>query len=105
MLVFIWIGMLAGLALYITKWASFSLLCPKRIKHWIHQRPIAMGILDIVFGFAGMHIVSIAGGVIAMMTMIFFSVYSMIYIISVMVLNRHIIPTYQKYKPSFARGH
>jgi MFS family permease len=98
MMVFVYIGMLAGLALYVTKLISFSLICPKSIKHWIHQRPIAMGIMDILFGLAGSHVVSIAGGVIAMMTMIWFSVYSIMWIVGVITYNKHIVPTYEKVK-------
>lgn len=75
------IAICAGAFLYLCKWASFALLCPRWIKTRIHGKPMLLGFLDLFFGYLAMHVISMAGGaVMAMLTLISFSVCSMVYI-------------------------
>lgn len=83
MLILFYISVFAGIMLYVTKLISFyAILSPfPRFKKWMIANPFRLAIIDLVFGFLGMHVISIAAGsVSAMMIMIVFGTCSVIYL-------------------------
>jgi hypothetical protein len=83
MLILFYIAVFAGIMLYVTKLISFyAMLSPfPRFKKWMIASPFRLAVIDLVFGYLGMHVISIAAGsVSAMMIMIVFGTCSIIYL-------------------------
>jgi hypothetical protein len=100
------IGFLAGSFLFGAKLVIFMMvmsLFPKGFKDWMHHTPFALILVD--FGFAGLAapIAGMAGGTIAMLTMISFGAWSAAYIVfrlalykSQRALSRIKIPSFKR---------
>lgn len=94
------IGLIAGLALFIGKFVIYNLvmsLFPKGFKQWIYDTPIMLIAID--FGFAGLAspVTGMAGGTIAMLTMITFVTLSGLYV-GYRILTRNIKRKWNKIK-------
>jgi hypothetical protein len=75
------LGVVLGTLLFVAKLGSFRLLVPKKIRRWIHTQPIAQGVLDIIFGYLGLHVLAVGGGsMLAMMALVVYTAESMLYI-------------------------
>ena len=77
------VAVIGGVVLYLSKLVSFyALLSPfPGFKRWIVAKPVRLAVLDLLFGFMGLHVVAIAAGsVTAMMIMITFGACSIIYL-------------------------
>jgi hypothetical protein len=77
------IGFIAGCAMFAGKWIIYTMfmgLWPKGFRKWVHRTPFVMILID--FGFAGLvsPIVGLAGGTIAMLTLITFGMLSATYL-------------------------
>lgn len=78
-----YIALFAGTMLYIAKLISFyALMSPfPGVVKWLKAKPVRLAILDILFGFAAMNVITIAGGsVTAMLILIVFSTWSIVYL-------------------------
>lgn len=85
------IGFIAGLCLFGAKFIIYSMimgLFPKGLKKWIYNTPIVL--IGIDFGFAGLAapIAGMAGGTIAMLTMITFGALSAMYVGFRILMNK-----------------
>lgn len=82
------VGFAAGGLLYLTKLISYYLLFSPfpRIKKWINATPARLGVSDLIFGYLGMHVIMISGGgQMAMLSMISFSLFSITYILCLLI--------------------
>lgn len=96
------IGFLAGLFLFIGKLIIYQMamsIFPKSWKAFIYRTPALLILID--FSFAGLAspIVGMAGGTIAMLTMITFGTLSALYILSRLAIHKT-ITTARKLKSS-----
>jgi hypothetical protein len=83
MQVLLYISIFAGVMLYITKLISYyALMAPfPRLSKYIQSSPFRLALLDLIFGFMGLHVISLAAGsVTAMFIMIVFGTCSIIYL-------------------------
>ena len=79
--IFLIMGAIVGTFLFGTKLAFMYLICPPNVRHWIHLRPKAGAGLDLIMSYGAMHVALMAGGsLVAMITMVTFGAWSMIYI-------------------------
>lgn len=84
------VGAVIGTLLYLTKLGLFVLVTKPfpGLRRWIHRHALAQAVLDTIFGFLGMHVVSLSGGSLtAMISMVVFGAWSMLYIFMHIVLN------------------
>lgn len=83
MQILFYISLFAGILLYVTKLISFyAFMSPfPRAMAWLKGSPFRLAFIDVVFGFLGMHVISIAAGsVSAMFIMIVFGTCSILYL-------------------------
>lgn len=82
---FLGVALIAGTLLFLGKFFIYHVamsIFPKRFRAWVYRTPVMLIALD--FGFAALAapIASMAGGTIAMLTMIVFGTWSATYIIA-----------------------
>lgn len=85
------VGLIAGTMLFLGKFVIYSLIMtifPKRFKEWIYRTPLAMVVVDGMFAFLAAPIAGMAGGTIAMLTMITFAAWSGLFICYKIVLYK-----------------
>lgn len=81
MVLMVVVAFFAALTLFLCKLGSFKLLIPLSVRQWIYKRPVALGLLDIVFGLLGAHVLVLGGGaILSMLALVFYSGMSMSYI-------------------------
>ena len=88
---YIGIGFIAGSCLFLGKFIIYHMimsLFPKGLSKWIHNTPFALIIVDFCFAGLAAPIAGMAGGTIAMLTMITFGTLSALYILWRVVLSK-----------------
>lgn len=81
---YIGIGFIAGFSLFIGKFIIYHMIMsifPKGFSKWVHNTPFALIVVDFAFAGLAAPIAGMAGGTIAMLTMITFGTLSALYIL------------------------
>ena len=82
-MILVYVAIAGGIMLYLTKLVSFYAILSSfpRVKNYLKASPFRLAMVDLLFGFMGMHVISIAAGsVSAMFIMIVFGTCSIVYL-------------------------
>jgi hypothetical protein len=88
---YIGIGFVAGTFLFFGKFVIYKMimgLFPKGFSRWVHNTPFALILVDFMFAGLAAPIAGMAGGTIAMLTMITFGAESAAYIAIRVIINK-----------------
>jgi len=89
------VGIAIGIIMYLGKIGSLELLLLKfpKTRRWLHSSPIILFFLDLGFNILALEVISIAGGLTAMIAGITFQLVSILFCYTMYIKHKYLSPT------------
>lgn len=94
MVEFLKVGIVIGIIMYLGKLGSLELLLLKfpKTRRFLHSSPVILFFMDLGFNLLALELVSMAGGLTAMIAGVTFQAISIIFCFSIYAKNKYITP-------------